>query len=326
MIRPLKGLLAVALVALGAAVWASCGEDDDSPAAAAAEPTTVKVGVLPIGDVAPLFLGVEKGFFREEKLNIEHQFAEGGAAIVPAVVSGDLQIGFSNVPSLVIAGSKGLPVRILAHGASAGTNAKDAPDAVMVGKDSDIRTPRDLEGKTIAVNTLNNVSHLVTNNALERSGVDHRKVEYTEVPFPEVPATLEAGRVDAAFVMEPFVSAVEQAGGRTILTPMEQTERNHTIATWFASERFIEEQPAVVERFVRAVKRSNDYARRHPDEVRRVVPTYTKTPAKVARAINLTQWQSELDRSSIELTARLSERYGFVDKAPELDGLIWTGP
>jgi ABC-type nitrate/sulfonate/bicarbonate transport system substrate-binding protein len=325
MIRPLRGLFAVVLVALCAAAWSSCGEDDDAPASAAGEPATVKVGVLPIGDVAPLFLGDQKGFFREEHLTIEPQFADGGAAIVPAVMSGDLQIGFSNVTSLVIAGSKGLPVQSIAHGASAGTDARHAPDAVMVRKDSDIRTAEDLAGKTIAVNTLNNVNSLTNNAALERLGVDYRGIEYAEVPYPEMPAALEAGRVDAVFVMEPFLTVIEQAGGRTILNPMEQTERNYTIATWFASERFIHERPDVVERFVRAVKRSNEYAQQHPGEVRRAVREYTETPPETARVMNLTRWDSELDTSSIELTAGLAERYGFVEQAPALDSLVWDG-
>jgi NitT/TauT family transport system substrate-binding protein len=325
MIRLRRGLLAGVLVALCAAVWVACGEDDDVAAPARGEPTTVSVGVLPIGDVAPLFLGEEKGFFRDEGLKIEHQFAEGGAAIVPAVMSGDLQIGFSNATSLAIAGSEGLPVRVIAHGAAAGTNADDAPDAVMVREDSDIRTPRDLEGKTVAVNTLNNVNSLTNNNALERLGVDYRKVEYVEVPFPEMPAALEAGRVDAAYPMEPFVTAIKQSGGRVISNPMEDTERNYTIATWFASERFIEQEPDVLRRFVRAVKRSNGYAQRHPGEVRRAVLDYTEIPSETARVMNLTRWQRELDESSIELTARLAERYEFLDRAPAIDELVWNG-
>jgi NitT/TauT family transport system substrate-binding protein len=320
-----KGLFAGVLVAVCAAVLAACGDDDDSPAGAAAEATSVKVGVVPVADVAPLFVGDEKGFFRDEGIEIEHQFADGGAAIVPAVLSGDFDIGFSNATSLVIAGSKGLPVRMIANGAGAGTDADDAPDALLVRKDSDIRSANDLAGRTVAVNTLNNVWQVTINKALERSGVDYRKVKYTEVPFPEMPAALEAGRVDAVSVMEPFVTTIKQSGGRVVLNPMEETERNYTIATWFASESFIAEQPDVVERFVRAVERSLDYAEQHPAEVRRAVLEYTKTPAETAQVMDLTRWERELDTSSIELTAKLAEKYGFVEEAPAIDDLVWDG-
>src|ERR1700742_4454193 len=90
-----------ACVALGV----GCGGDDEEPAGssnapAQAEAVTLKVGVIPIADVAPLYLGIKKGFFKEEKLTIEPQLAEGGAAIIPSVMSGDYQIGFSNAVSL----------------------------------------------------------------------------------------------------------------------------------------------------------------------------------------------------------------------------------
>jgi NitT/TauT family transport system substrate-binding protein len=318
----MRRLFASVLTALCAAALVACG-DDASPSAATGPATTVRVGVVPVVDVAPLFLGVEKGFFRDEELTIKTQFAEGGAAIVPAVMSGDLEIGFSNTTSLVIASSKGLPLRIIATGARAGTNADDAPDAVLVRADSEIRTAADLEGRTVAVNTLNNVATLTLNSALERAGVDYRKVNVTEVPFPEMSAAVEAGRVDAAFVQEPFVTPMKAAGGRAIFNPMEQTERNYTFAAYFASERFIEEQPDVLERFVRALERSLDYARQHPDEARRALVDYTDTPADTAKAMNLTRWERELDTSSIELTARLAERYGYVERAPAIDTLVW---
>jgi NitT/TauT family transport system substrate-binding protein len=125
--------------------------------------------------------------------------------------------------------------------------------------------------------------------------------------------------------MEPFVTAIKQSGGRVILNAMEETERNYTIATWFASERFIEQEPGVLRRFVRAVKRSNDYAQRHPEAVRRAVIDYTEIPAETARVMNLTRWQRELDEASIELTARLAERYEFLERAPAIDELVWDG-
>jgi NitT/TauT family transport system substrate-binding protein len=81
----------------------------------------------------------------------------------------------------------------------------------------------------------------------------------------------------------------------------------------------------VVGRFVRAMNRSLNYAQAHPDEARRVVLTYTKIPAKVARTMKLSYWSSDLSVPSIELTARDAERFGFVRSAPNVDDLIWHG-
>jgi NitT/TauT family transport system substrate-binding protein len=65
---------------------AGCGDDDEGDTGGgtgSAEVKTLKVGVIPIADVAPLYLGMDKGFFADEQLKIEPQLAEGGAAIVP---------------------------------------------------------------------------------------------------------------------------------------------------------------------------------------------------------------------------------------------------
>jgi NitT/TauT family transport system substrate-binding protein len=118
---------------------------------------------------------------------------------------------------------------------------------------------------------------------------------------------------------------MKAAGARVIFHPMEETKRNYTFATYFASDQFLAEEPDVVERFVRALERSLDYAQQHPDEARRAVLGYTKIPADTAKKMTITRWQRELDASSIEITARLAERYGYVERAPALDALVWEG-
>ena len=129
---------AMAVVACGTLVSA-CGSSSSS--GGAGKPTTLKVGVIPIADVAPLYLGVQKGFFKAQKLTIQPQLAAGGAAIVPAVLSGSDQIGFSNTISLIIASSKGLPIQIISQGVLGGSSPKQAWDAVLVKKGSSVRTP-----------------------------------------------------------------------------------------------------------------------------------------------------------------------------------------
>src|SRR5918992_123179 len=119
---------------------AACGGDGDDGGGGSGggsqEPVTLTVGLIPIADVAPLYLGMNQGFFEEENLTIETQFAEGGAAIIPSVVSGDYQIGFSNTTSLIIAGTENVPVQIISQGVLGGATTEEAWDAVIVNEDS----------------------------------------------------------------------------------------------------------------------------------------------------------------------------------------------
>jgi NitT/TauT family transport system substrate-binding protein len=305
----------------------ACGDDDSGGggggSGAGDEVTTLKVGVIPIADVAPLYLGMEKGFFKEENLEIEPQLAEGGAAIVPSVVSGDYQIGFSNVTSLIIAASKNLPVQIVSQGVLGGTSKDDAWDGVVVPKNSDIKAPKDFEGKSVAVNTLNNIGPLAMNSSMEKAGADYTKIKYVEVPFPEMNAALEAGRVDAAWEVEPAFSGGKAAGGTAIMNPYEETAPNLTVATYFATKDYIAKDGDIVERFKRAIEKSLDFASQNPDEAREVIGTYTEIPAEVLDKITLPQWKADLNVPTIELNAELAEKYGFIEKQPSIDDLIW---
>ena len=321
--RARRALLAATAAVLALVAIAACGGDDGGGGGAnASKPTTLKVGVIPIADVAPLYVGIKQGFFRQEKLDIKPQLAEGGATITAQVVSGDLQIGFSNVTSLVIAASKKLPVQIVASGVHGAKDDSGAWDAVLSKKGSPIKDLKALEGKTVSVNNLNNVGPLTINNAMEKAGADYKKVKYVEVPFPDANGALDTGRIDAAFVVEPFVSQGKAQGATEVTHSFEETSPNYAVATYFVTKQYAAQNKDVLDRFVRAINKSLDYAQSHPDLVRQVVPTYTKIPKDVAAKMRLPQWSADLNRPSIQQTADLAQKYGFIKDKPSIDDLI----
>ena len=185
--------------------------------------------------MAPLYLGIEQGFFEEEGLDVRPAVAQGGAAIIPAVVSGDQQIGFSNIVSLLIGQTEDLPVQVISQGIQATDDPENDTAAIAVPGDSDIQTVQDLEGKTIAINTLRNISELTVKAALEGEGVDVSTLTFVEVPLPDMVGQLEAGQVDAAGLVEPFVTTGKDAGFRMLIYDRVATEPEMTVATYFTS-------------------------------------------------------------------------------------------
>jgi NitT/TauT family transport system substrate-binding protein len=315
-------LLVVIACGLG---MAACGDDDDGGGGGnggGGGPETLNVGVIPIADVAPLYLGIDKGFFEDEQLTIKPQLAEGGAAITPAVVSGDFQIGFSNTISLLIAASQDLPIEIIAQGVLGGTSEEEAWADLLVLKDGPIKEPKDLEGKTIAVNTLKNICEVTIKASLEQDGVAVDTLEFAEVPFPDMNAALEAGRVDAACVVEPFVSQGKAGKARGMNPFYVRTAPDLTVATYFTSTQYAEENPDVVARFVKAMNKSLEYAQSHPDEVRDILLDYTEIPPEAAEQIKLPVWRTDLNEPTIEKLAELSEKYGLIEEQPDIDELI----
>jgi NitT/TauT family transport system substrate-binding protein len=175
--------IAALLAALACATAVvACGDDDDGGGGGGGgEAATLKVGVIPIADVAPLYLGMKEGFFKDEQLTIQPRLAEGGAAITPAVVSGDFQIGFSNTISLLIAASENVPVQIISQGVLGGKSEEEAWADLLVPKNGPVKTTKDLEGKTSAVNTLKNICEVTIKASLEEDGVDVNTLKFAEV-------------------------------------------------------------------------------------------------------------------------------------------------
>jgi NitT/TauT family transport system substrate-binding protein len=235
--RSKRRVLAAALALATALAFGACGGGDEQESGGggggssggAAKPVTLTVGVLPITDLAPLYLGMDQGFFEAEKLTIKPAVAEGGAAVVPAVMSGDNQIGFSNVTSLMLAKSQNLPLKPIANGVTGGSSEDDAWDALLAPKGG-ATDLKQLEGKKVSVNTLKNLPEVAVRNSLEKAGVDVSKVEFVEIPFPDVGAALESKRVDAAFAVEPFVGSALAAGATKLAEPFEELAPNLTIA------------------------------------------------------------------------------------------------
>jgi NitT/TauT family transport system substrate-binding protein len=317
-----RGVIAALAVACALSVVACGGDDNGGGGGESSAPTKLTVGVIPIADVAPLYVGIEQGFFKDENLEIKPQLAEGGAAIIPSVLSGDYQIGFSNTTSLIIAASKKLPVQIISQGVLAGTGDDDAWDGVVARKGSGIKTAKDLEGKTIAVNTLNNIGPLTINNSMEKAGADYTKIKYIEIPFPDMNPALDSKRVDAAFEVEPAFSGGKAAGGTVVFHSYEETAPNMTVATYFASKDYIAKNGDVVERFQRAIKKSLEYAAQNPDAVRKAIGTYTDIPAEVLDKITLPVWKADLNEPTIQQVADLAKKYGYIEEVPSMDDLI----
>jgi NitT/TauT family transport system substrate-binding protein len=315
---------ALLLMLACAAAMPACGDDDGDGGGGGAEagPTTLRVGVIPIADVAPLYLGMKQGFFEEQQLEIEPQLAEGGAAITPAVLSGDFQIGFSNTISLLIAASQDLPVEIISQGVLAGTTEEEAWADLLVLKDGPIKEPADLEGKTIAVNTLKNICEVTIKASLEKEGVAVDELKFAEVPFPDMNAALEAGRVDGACVVEPFVSQGKAGKARGIDPFYVRTAPDLTVATYFTSKQYAQENADVVDRFVEAMNKSLTYAQENPDAVREVLLEYTEIPPEAAEQIKLPVWRPDLNEPTIELLSELSVKYGLIEEQPDLGELI----
>jgi NitT/TauT family transport system substrate-binding protein len=317
-----RRLLSLALAASATPLAAACGSSDSSGGTTSSGPTKVKVGVIPIVDVAPIYLGLKQGFFTAEGLDVSLETAQGGAAIVPGVVSGQYQFGFSNCVSLLLASAQGLPLKVVASGvASTGVQGKDF-GAVIVKGDSSIKTAADLAGKRVAVNTLKNINTTTVNKVVKDAGGDPSTIKYVELAFPDIVSAIAKGDVDAGQVVEPFLTIATGQGDRQVVSNYAGTSPNLTVAMYFTSQSYASQNPKVVTGFTAAMNKSMEYASAHADETRAALATYTKIETAVQNSLILPKWPTTIDRASVQLLAELATSDGLLTKQPNLDTLL----
>lgn len=315
-----RGTRLAALVAVVTLIVAACGGSSSSDG-----PTKVSVGVIPLVDVAPLYLGIAKGFFAKHGLQVTPRPAVSGTAIIPAVLADEDQIGFSGVVSLLAARENGVPLRaVAAASSSTGDPARDI-NAVLVGKDSTLQRARDLEGRTVAINALNNIGDTTIRTAVQRDGGDPSKVNFVEMPFSDMPALLAAGKIDAAWESEPLMSVIKAQGGRALFDNLTATYPHLQIALYFTTEQMLQKDPQMVQSFVAAMNESLEYATAHPAEARQIATTYTKITSAQAARVNLPAWPTTMDEKSATVVGDAARGYGTLTKAPDVAGLFAQG-
>lgn len=187
-----------------------------APADLAHAQQKVKVGVLKLTSSAPVFVGVEKGFFREFGIDPELVFFQAAAPIATALAAGQVEVGATGLTAalynIVLQGEK---LWIVAD------KGREWPGYPLVGivvqkelyDSGKLRSVKDLKGKSIGVTQLGSTFHYHIGNILEKEGLTLADVRI--VPLQAMPATVEAlkgKQVDAILVPQPFPGAAEAQG------------------------------------------------------------------------------------------------------------------
>ena len=219
---------------------------------AAAQPT-VNVGSIPIGSELPLHAAIRQGFFDEEGINLKVQVVAGGAAAIPALVGGSLQLSMSAHISVFAARDKGFDITIVAPYDRVGPN--NDPSPIIVRTDSGISRAQDLAGKTVAVNVIKSLNWLYAVEWISRAGLNPERVNWLELAFPPMLGAVRAKQVDAAYATEPFTTLELAQGGLKVLArPFSEVDSQLPISGVIGKETWLKANSSLVERFARALQ------------------------------------------------------------------------
>lgn len=285
---------------------------------------TVKVGVLPVADFAPVYIALEKGYFEAEGLTVETQVMQNAAAIAPSVMNGQLQFGVGAVTPLIAAAERGLPLKAVANMADTAAAEDSDPSAILAGADSGIERARDLEGKKVAVNGIGAIPHVAAAQAIAADGGDPSKTEFVAMAFPDMMPALQQGHIDAAAVVEPFATMGEGQGAKVIGHPYTAAFRTgETMAVAFSSTPYLEQNADIAERFVRALNKASEDAASDPDIVRQVLIAEAGMNPDVVAQIRLPGFSPNLSADAITDAATVMNKVGMLDAPMDGKTLVW---
>jgi NitT/TauT family transport system substrate-binding protein len=292
--------------------------------AQAQEKKTLKVSIIPISDVAPLFAAVKEGYFKQQGLEIDTAPTAGGAVGIPGLLAGGYDIVFTNVVSTVQAKAQGLPVKIIAPASAVGDGSQGEGGAgILVRKGEGIRTGADLAGKSLAVNTQKNIIWLYARAWVQKAGGDPNKVTYREVPFPQMLDALRGKSVDAVFAVDPFLTiAKADSGIEFIGSPYIAVQPNLSVAQYIVTEDFLAKHPETIKRFNAALHMGIEWVSKRlgSKELRELLSGYTKiNPELLAKMSPLVDPPRKVDAESIRKTIALMKAHELLtgDVNPE---------
>lgn len=280
----------------------------------------VKVGVLPIADFLPVFAAVEKGYFKAEGLKVQIVPMAGGATILPALAGGSLQIGTSNVISIMLAAQQGFDFKIIADC----VYVSPGQSGIFVRRDSGITSLNQLAGKSWAVNTTRGILWLYVRELLSMNGIDSAGITFVEIPFPKMAAPLLTGQVDVVSPPEPF-NTILQANPeiRYLGEVFTRVNPGGIVAPFIARMKWIEANSGTVEGFARALAKGVDYSNAHRDEVRLMATRHTRLKAPLARKIKLAIWKNRVDINALQWTANLMTKHKLINKRIDVEELVY---
>lgn len=321
----MKKTLALGLIASVAIALAGCTDSDapPTPDATDGDLRPVRVAALPITETAALWGGIEAGIFSSHGLEVEVLPAQGGAFAIPAMINGDVDFAIGQPFGPFRADLQDLGVMLIGNYASSYADGEDI-NAVVASAASGITRPAELAGRKVSVNSLGAAGDVTIMAAVEADGGDPTTIEFVEVAFPDVPAQLEAGNIDAAWVPEPFVTALTSRGDTLVVYPYQATIPGLATLTVITTSALAESDADLVADFAAAMQETLEWAQDPANEaaVRQAIKDNLELPEAVADSVRLPEFGWELDRASLEELADLAVKYGVLDSAPNFDRLI----
>lgn len=222
--------------------------------------STVNVAFLPI------YVTQDKGFFKDEGLDVLVVMFNAGATNLQAMIGGDVQIMAGGVPETVLARAGGVDIK------NFWAISNVMPFQIYGG--AKLKSLEQSKGKKFAISRFGSLSEFLTRSALKHSGVDPKEVTMLQIgATPARFTTLASGIVDATILWFP-VTERAKAAGMNKLFDLKDLYPNWTNVGFIARESWLAKEREQATRFLRAYQRGVRYTRENREDGIRTLTKY----------------------------------------------------
>ncbi|MFJ8025716.1 ABC transporter substrate-binding protein [Streptomyces sp. NPDC096311] len=312
--RTKRNVLAVtavlAMTGISVAGCSGSASNAESTDAAGAQQKTLNIVVPAHAAAAPLYIALEKGYLKEEGLDVKISPLSSLASAFPALATGKSDVLFASISSGAVAVANGQKFKLIAE------SSVGSPGSVgVVTNDPKIKRGADLVGKKIASPTRGGVCDLATNSVLSKQGVDTSKIQWVELPVQSSGAALERGDVDAVCAVEPAITQLKQEIGADLVVDSQTGEFDKMPdGGYFVTEDFAKRNPQTIAAFRRALARGVADAKADKKALRKTIADYSGMPTKVVNAMTLPAYVTGADPAQVQRVLDMLKDAGALPK------------
>jgi NitT/TauT family transport system substrate-binding protein len=301
-------LAGLVLAVAAAAGLAGCGGQGGGPAAGAGD---VVVAAVPATGAAGLYIAQERGLFAKAGLHVTIESSVSAADVLPDLVRGSVQVSLGQWTSAVDAQAHGVRLHVVA----AGNDGAPSLEELVTGPGSGIRRLSQLRGKLIAVNALAGLSQLLTDTVLAAAGISPGQVRWTVIPFPDMATALAAHRIDAAFMIQPYLVAARPGTITELADPDSGATRGFPVTGYVTSAAWAQHDPGTLAAFTRALRAGQQIAASDPAAVTQAVARYAGIT--IPHGMPLGGFPASVSVGDLERTAALMQQYRMLPAAAD---------
>jgi NitT/TauT family transport system substrate-binding protein len=280
----------------------------------------LKIALFPSLDYAAFYVGLNEGIFEAHGLNVEVEHVFTGTGLFSAITSGAADLATNSLTSGAVAITNGIPLKLVSLASNQPTEGNTE---LLVQADSPIQSWADLAGADVMTINLQGLFHLGTLIAVESEGGDPLSVNSLPNSPTDAPPALEAGRVDAIVIQDPFLALTKaEYDFRVIGNPFSTFEYQLPVGNFWTSIETAEAKPELLRRFKDALAESTEFALANPDLLQEVIPTYTDLTADQLGDITLPDYATELSEEALLAMLQKMLGYGWMTYIPSYGQIV----